>query len=56
LFWGLRLYLICTPTGMPIMWALADAKIGEREAVQGFLAELCGFGGPGVPQVAVLIS
>jgi hypothetical protein len=30
-FWGLRLYLICTPTGMPILWALADAKIGERE-------------------------
>jgi hypothetical protein len=19
-FWGLRLYLVCTPTGMPIMW------------------------------------
>ena len=37
LFWGLRLYLICTPTGMPIMWALADAKIGEREVVQAML-------------------
>lgn len=23
-FWGLRLYLVCTPTGMPIMWALAN--------------------------------
>jgi hypothetical protein len=36
-FWGLRLYLICTPTGMPIMWALADAKIGEREVVEAML-------------------
>lgn len=36
-FWGLRLYLICTPTGLPIMWALADAKIGEREVVQAML-------------------
>jgi hypothetical protein len=36
-FWGLRLYLICTPTGMPIVWALADAKIGEREVVQAML-------------------
>ena len=36
-FWGLRLYLICTPTGMPILWALADAKIGEREVVEAML-------------------
>jgi hypothetical protein len=36
-FWGLRLYLICTPTGLPIMWALADAKLGEREVVQAML-------------------
>jgi hypothetical protein len=36
-FWGLRLYLICTPAGMPILWALADAKIGEREVVQAML-------------------
>ena len=32
-FWGLRLYLICTPAGMPILWALADPKIGEREVL-----------------------
>ena len=25
-FWGLRLYLVCTPTGMPILWALANAN------------------------------
>lgn len=36
-FWGLRLYLICTPAGLPIMWALADAKIGEREVVEYML-------------------
>ena len=29
-FWGLRLYLVCTPTGMQILWALADRKLGER--------------------------
>jgi hypothetical protein len=23
-FWGLRLYLICTPAGMPVLRALAD--------------------------------
>ena len=32
-FWGLRLYLIRTPAGMPILWALADPKIGEREVL-----------------------
>lgn len=36
-FWGLRLYLICTPTGLPIMWALANAKLGERDVVQAML-------------------
>ena len=32
-FWGLRLYLVCTPAGMPMMWALADPKLGEREVL-----------------------
>jgi hypothetical protein len=32
-FWGLRLYLICTPAGMPILWALADPKLDEREVL-----------------------
>ena len=36
-FWGLRLYLVCTPTGMPIMWALANAKLGEREVLSAML-------------------
>jgi hypothetical protein len=36
-FWGLRLYLVCTPVGMPILWALADAKIDEREVLTAML-------------------
>jgi hypothetical protein len=36
-FWGLRLYLVCTPGGMPIMWALASPKIGEREVLAAML-------------------
>lgn len=36
-FWGLRLYLVCTPTGMPILWALADPKLDEREMLQAML-------------------
>jgi hypothetical protein len=37
-FWGFRLYLICTPEGMPIIWGLASPKIGEREVVAALLA------------------
>ena len=36
-FWGLRLYLICTPAGMPICWALANPKLDEREVVAAML-------------------
>jgi len=36
-FWGLRLYLVCTPAGMPILWALANPKIGEREVLAAML-------------------
>jgi hypothetical protein len=31
---GLRLYLVCTPSGMPIQWALANPKLGEREVLE----------------------
>ena len=34
---GFRLYLVCTPDGMPIIWGLANPKIGEREAAQAML-------------------
>lgn len=36
-FWGLRLYLVCTPSGMPLLWALADPKLGEREVLAAML-------------------
>src|SRR5699024_720121 len=36
-YWGLKLYLVCTGDGMPIMWALANPKIGEREVVAALL-------------------
>jgi hypothetical protein len=50
-FWGLRLYLVCTPAGMPIMWALANPKTGEREVLAAMLevdAELVRRRGGGV--------
>ena len=34
-YWGLKLYLVCTGDGMPVMWCLADPKIGEREVAGG---------------------
>ncbi|MFI0977676.1 IS982 family transposase [Streptomyces sp. NPDC021093] len=36
-FWRLRLFLVCTPTGMPITWALANPKIDEREVLAAML-------------------
>jgi hypothetical protein len=37
-FWGFRLYLLSTPEGMPVIWGLANPKIGEREVTQALLA------------------
>jgi hypothetical protein len=37
-YWGLKLYLITTPDGMPVAWCLADPKIGEREVAADLLA------------------
>ena len=36
-FWGLRLHLICTPSGLPIAFALAGAKADEREVARDML-------------------
>ncbi|WP_329327020.1 IS982 family transposase [Streptomyces mirabilis] len=36
-FWGLHLYLVCTPAGMPILWALANPKLDERKVLQAML-------------------
>lgn len=37
-FWGLRLYLLSAPDGMPVSFCLAPANIGEREVATGMLA------------------
>lgn len=36
-FWGFRLYLIAAPDGMPIIWGVANPKIGEREVTRALL-------------------
>jgi len=36
-FRGLRLHLVCTLTGLPVMFALAGAKADEREILLGML-------------------
>ena len=36
-FWGFRLYLVCTPDGMPVVWGLANPRLGEREVAQAML-------------------
>ena len=38
-YWGLKLYLITTPDGMPVAWCLASPKIGEREVAAALLAQ-----------------
>ena len=30
-FWGLRLHLVCTPTGLPVTFALTNPKLDERD-------------------------
>lgn len=36
-FWGLRLHLVCTLGGLPIMFALTGAKADERETLRDML-------------------
>jgi Transposase DDE domain len=36
-FWGLRLHLVCTLHGLPVMFAMAGAKADEREVLLGML-------------------
>jgi Transposase DDE domain len=36
-YWGLKLYLVCSGDGMPIMWCLANPKLGEREVLASLL-------------------
>ena len=34
-FWGLRLHLVCTLSGLPVAFALTGAKADEREVLLG---------------------
>lgn len=36
-FWGMRLYLVTTAEGMPIMWCPANPKLGEREVMAALM-------------------
>lgn len=36
-YWGLKLYLLTTPEGMPVAWCLADPKLGERDVGEELL-------------------
>ncbi|MBO4210923.1 IS982 family transposase [Micromonospora echinofusca] len=36
-FWGLRLHLVCTPSGLPVTWALATPKLDERQVLAAVL-------------------
>jgi Transposase DDE domain len=37
-YWGLKLYLLTTPEGLPVAWCLANPKLGEREVAAELLA------------------
>ena len=36
-FWGLRLHLVCTLHGLPVLFAIAGAKADERQTLLGML-------------------
>jgi hypothetical protein len=36
-YWGLKLYLLACPDGMPVAWCLANPTQGEREIAEGLL-------------------
>lgn len=38
-FWGLRLHLVCTLSGLPVAFALTGAKADERTTLLGMLAD-----------------
>lgn len=50
-FWGLRLHLITTPSGLPVAYALAGAKIDERDTALDMIA-LAGLDRPGQTLIA----
>ena len=36
-YWGLKLYLLACPDGMPVAWCLATPSTGEREVAESLL-------------------
>jgi Transposase DDE domain len=36
-YWGLKLYVLACPDGMPVAWCLANPKTGEREVAEVLL-------------------
>jgi DDE family transposase len=36
-YWGLKLYLLAAPDGMPVAWCLANPKTGERQVAEALL-------------------
>lgn len=36
-FWGMRLHLVTTAEGMPVMWCLANPKLDERDVLTAML-------------------
>lgn len=50
-FWGLRLHLITTPSGLPIAYALTGAKTDERDTALDMIA-LAGLARPGQTLIA----
>jgi hypothetical protein len=36
-YWGVKLYALCAPDGVPVAWCLASPKLGEREVAMALL-------------------
>jgi hypothetical protein len=36
-YWGLKLYLLACPDGLPVAWCLANPTTGERQVAEGLL-------------------
>jgi hypothetical protein len=43
--WGLKLYVLVCPDGMPVAWCLANPKLGERQAAEVLLDRAARQGG-----------
>ena len=37
-YWGVRLMIVCSTDGLPVMWAFGNPKIGEREVLTDMIA------------------